>query len=326
MKATPGQAEGPFEGWATELKWDGLRASVATDGTDVVIRSSKGRDVTANYPELADLGPRLGAPAHLDGELVVFDGDRPSFNRVLHRLNVAAPTERLVAEHPVVFVAFDLVRFDGHDLVDLPYLRRREVLAEVVEPSRTLQVPPHALGDPSDLLALATDRNLEGIVMKRVDGPYRPGVRSTEWRKVKIRLRQEFVVGGWLPGHGYLEDGIGSLVLGIWQDSKLVVAGLAGSGLSDVIRDRLTASFQNRATAPFVEVPPLDRRPRWVEPTVVVEVEFADWPADGMLRHPAFVTIRDDADPRDIGREVAPPTTGREVAPPKAGPGSGEGP
>lgn len=294
-------------GWVAELKWDGLRAQALTDGTTTVLRSSTGRDISRQFPELADFGAHVGVEAAFDGELVVFDNDRPSFQRVLQRLNVDRPTQALVAANPTVLVIFDLLRLDGNLMVDLPYRTRREVLANLLEDGPCWRVPPSVEQGSAQLLELARNRDLEGIVVKRQDSVYKPGSRSHDWRKVKIRLRQEFVVGGWLAGQGALEDGIGSLVLGVHDGGQLRVAGLAGSGLTDDERVRLSARFVERDDPPFTEVPPLDRKPRWIEPDVVVEIEFGDWPADGMLRHPVYLGLRDDRDPADVRREIQPP-------------------
>lgn len=306
MKAAIGQPTDDPE-WSAELKWDGLRTQVLTDGTGVAVRSSRGRDVTAQFPELHEFGERLGTSAILDGELVVFDGDRPSFPRVLQRLNTGRPTEQSMAANPAVYIVFDLLVLDGNPLLDLPYHARRQVLAELVSDDPRWRVPPSVDGGASQLLALARQRDLEGIVIKRIDSPYRPGARTTNWRKVKIRLQQEFVVGGWLAGQGSLEDGIGSLVLGVWQGTELVVAGLAGSGLDDDARRQLTEAMVERPTPPFASVPRFPRQPTWVEPTLVAEIEFGDWPTDGMLRHPVYLGLRDDKDPSEVVREIAAP-------------------
>ncbi len=294
-------------GWVAELKWDGLRAQALTDSTTTVLRSSSGRDISAQFPELADFGGHVGAEATFDGELVVFEDDRPSFQRVLQRLNVDRPTQALVAANPTVFVIFDLLRLDGNLMVDLPYRTRREVLVKLLDDGPFWRIPPAVEQGSAQLLELARSRDLEGIVVKRQDSVYKPGSRSHDWRKVKIRLRQEFVVGGWLAGHGALEDEIGSLVLGVYDEGELVMAGLAGSGLTDDERSRLSARFVGRDDPAFSRVPPLDRRPAWVEPEVVVEIEFGDWPADGMLRHPVYLGFRDDREPTDVRREIQPP-------------------
>lgn len=315
MRASAGQP-GEYPGWLAELKWDGLRGQLSTDGRSVRVRSSTGRDITVQFPELADLGRSLGAPAVLDGELVAFDDDRPSFHRVLQRLNVDRPGDRLVRSIPITYMIFDLLVLDGTPLLDLPYATRRHVLQDLfdepgergaAEPGPPWRVPPSLEGGAAQLLELAHQRDLEGIVVKDPASPYRPGSRTSAWRKVKIRLRQEFVVGGWLAGQGSLEDGIGSLVLGVMQGSDLVVAGLAGSGLTDAVRSHLADRLVRRADTPFAEVPTLDRQPTWVEPTLVVEAEFGDWPEGGTLRHPVFVGIRDDKDPTEVVREIEPP-------------------
>ena len=306
MKATIGPPSDDAE-WAAELKWDGLRTQALTDGRATVLRSSKGRDVTAQFPELADLGRQLGTSAVLDGELVVFEGDRPSFPRVLQRLNTGRPDARTLAANPVVYVIFDLLVLDGNPLLDLPYTARRRVLTDLVAEGPRWRVPPSVDGGASQLLDLARQRDLEGIVIKRLDSTYRPGARTNNWRKVKIRLRQEFVVGGWLAGQGSLEDGIGSLVLGVWEGKELIVAGLAGSGIDDAARRRLASAMVERSTPPFASVPRFDRRPTWVEPDLVAEIEFGDWPADGMLRHPVFLGLRDDKEAAEVVREIPAP-------------------
>ncbi|MEM9653612.1 MAG: DNA polymerase LigD [Actinomycetota bacterium] len=294
-------------GWAAELKWDGIRTQILTDGTTTTTRSSSGRDITDQFPELADFGAHLGTEAVLDGEIVVFDRDRPVFQRVLQRLNVDHPTAELVATNPAMFVCFDLLRLDGNSTVDLPYRSRRQVLDSFLSDGPNWRLSPSVEDGRDQLWALATERQLEGIVLKRSDSPYRPGARSSDWRKIKIQLDQEFVVGGWLAGQGALKHDIGSLVVGVYDGADLVVAGLAGSGLTDDERRRLAAQFTERADPPFVGVPKLDRAPTWVEPTVVVTVGYGNWPDGGMLRHPVYLGTRADTDPRTVVREAISP-------------------
>ncbi|MGI9599366.1 MAG: ATP-dependent DNA ligase [Acidimicrobiales bacterium] len=294
-------------GWVAELKWDGIRTQILTDGDSTVLRSSSGRDITKQFPDMADFGHRLGTGAALDGEIVVFDGDRPSFQRVLQRLNVDKPNPALIAANPAVYIVFDLVRLGSNSMIDLPYRTRRQIMHDLLADGPYWRVPPYVEEGAEELMELARQRDLEGIVVKRLDSVYKPGARSHDWRKVKIRLHQEFVVGGWLAGQGALEDEIGSLVVGTWDGADLVVAGTAGSGLTDDERRRLAKRFIERADSPFVALPPLDRRPTWVEPTTVVEVQFGDWPRDGMLRHPVYMGIREDKDPKDVVREIEPP-------------------
>lgn len=274
--------------------------------SSIVLRSLSGRDVTSSYPELAPLPAAVGVPAVLDGEVVVFDGDRPSFGLLQHRMHVERPTQRLVGDHPIVYVVFDLLELDGRSLLDLPLRTRRDVLTDLLDDGPSWRVPPIVEGDGTSLLALADDRDLEGVVAKRLSSRYEPGARSAAWVKVKIRRRQEFVVVGWLPGNGSLEGRIGSLLVAVNEDDRLVFAGAVGSGLTERDRRQLEKLLVSTDAAPFDPVPPLDRAPQWSEPTVVTEVEYGSWPNGSLLRHPVYAGLRTDRDPADIVRELPP--------------------
>lgn len=314
MKAVLGSLPtGP--GWAFELKWDGVRLQAAVtadpgDGPELLLRSISGRNVTTTYPEFQPLAAAVGVPLVLDGEAVVFDDDRPSFGRLQHRMHVGDPSNRLMAEHPAVFMVFDLLALDGRSTLGLGYEDRRRLLTELVEDGPAWRLPPEVRGDGQGLLELATARGLEGVVAKRLTSTYQPGARSREWIKVKVRLQQEFVVCGWLPGQGALEGRIGSLVLGVHENGRLVFVGAVGSGLTDRDRDQLR-SVLIEADCPFAEVPELLKPPTWVEPSSVVEVGYGDWPDDGNVRHPVYLGLRADHRPEDVVREL--PTVGPDV-------------
>ena len=310
MKAASADRAPTDKGWAAEIKWDGMRIQAVIErtggpdgGPSMTLRSSNGRDVTGSFPELAGLAAALEADAVLDGEVVVFDGDRPSFGRLQQRIHIDRPHPSLVESHPVIYIVFDLLTLDGHPVIGLPYRTRRRLLNDLLPDGATWRTPPFLDDDAETLLELAEQRDLEGIVVKRLDSVYEPGVRSSAWRKIKIRRRQEFVVGGWLEGQRSLENQLGSLMVGVWDDGRLVMAGRVGSGLTEVERVRLEKLLVVTDEPPFAEVPPLDKRPVWVEPTVVVEVEYGEWPSDGQLRHPVYRGLRIDRDPADVRRE-----------------------
>lgn len=309
MKAVLGELP-HGEGWAFELKWDGIRLQATThalaDARALTLRSISGRDVTSHYPELATLRDAVSTSAVLDGEVVVFDGDRPSFPRLQHRMHVADPLPTLVATHPVVFIVFDLLALEGNSLLDLPYATRRRLLAELVEDGPAWRVPPASTSSGEALVELARDRGLEGVVAKQLDSRYEPGARSRQWIKIKVRRQQEFVVGGWLPGQGALTGSIGSLLLGVHHDGRFECCGAVGSGLTDGDRQRLRAVLTPSEHCPFDPVPDLDRPPRWVEPDQVVEVGYGEWPEAGNIRHPVYLGLRTDHDPRQVVRELPP--------------------
>lgn len=312
MLAVPGTPDDVRDGHAHEFKWDGVRTLVVVADGIVTVRSRRGRDVTATYPELAD--PELAdlsglGDAVLDGEIVALEDGRPSFERLQPRMGVADPdrARRLARSTPVALLAFDLLRVDDRELLAEPYEARRDALAELDPTGPRVQVPP-AHDDVDAALAVAAELGLEGVVSKRLGSPYRPGERSPDWRKIRLVRRQELVVGGWRPERGGRGAGgrerIGSLLVGYHDaDGRLVYAGAVGSGLTEAMRDRLASRLRERPTSPFAgPVPHADAR--FVEPQVVVEVRFREWTSDGVLRQPSVKGLRDDKDPAEVVREV----------------------
>lgn len=308
MKAVPGELPPARddEAWAYEVKWDGMRivAFVDADGT-VRLQSANLHDVTDTFPELAGLAEATGGRrAVLDGEVVALDGAGvPSFARLQQRMHVAQRAEaaRRAVEVPVAYQVFDLLSFDGHDAVELPYLERRRLLDQVVTAGTSWTVPAHHLGGGAALLEAVGSLGLEGLVAKRPDSTYRPGARSPVWRKIKVRRHQEFVVGGFAAGKGRRADAIGALLVGAWAEGRLRYAGRVGTGFSDAELDRLRRLLVPtvRHDCPFDPAPVASHRrdATWVEPGVVVEVAYANWTDDGLLRHPAYLGQRVDKDP-----------------------------
>jgi len=308
MLATLKEEKPGTDGWAYELKWDGIRAIGYVDGGRIRLVTRNGNDVTRRYPELRRLGETLGArDVVLDGEIVAFDeNSRPSFERLQRRMHVDSDStiRRLVGEVPVTYVLFDLLWLDGHSTMDLPYHERRAQLRALELNGSSWQTPPHEDGDGDATEEISKRFGLEGIVAKRLDSRYEPGRRSRAWLKIKNDRRQEFVVGGWQPGEGGRTGSIGSLLLGYYDGDVLHYAGKAGSGLSGAVISQLEATFakHTRADSPFGagRVP---KGVRFVDPTLVVEVRFTEWTSAGNIRHPTFLGLRTDKDPNEVVRE-----------------------
>ena len=316
MKAVSGEVPGEA-GWAFEVKWDGMRVLAEVHG-GVQLASGNGIDVSVRFPELHGLVEHLGGHrAVLDGEVVAFDdAGRSDFGRLQPRMHAgdAAKVARLRDATPVIYVVFDLLQLDDTSLLDLPYVDRRSLLADLVEPTGGWMVPAHQVGDGRALYDAAAAQGLEGIMAKRLDSPYRPGKRSPAWRKCKVRRQQEVVIGGWTPGEGGRSSTLGSLLVGVRdpgdEGGPLRFAGGVGTGftmdtLAD-LQDRLTADATG--TCPFDPVPPpaVTRTAHWAEPELVAEVAFAEWTADGRLRHPSYLGLRLDKDPAEVVREPDP--------------------
>jgi bifunctional non-homologous end joining protein LigD len=308
MKAVPGELPSEERGWGYEFKWDGMRALAWIDGATVRLQSSNGKDVTVSFPELAGLaGATGGLAAVLDGEIVALDGGgRPNFSHLQSRMHVTDPRDvaRRVDVQPAAFFVFDILALRSLPAVDLSYEHRRRLLADLVEPGPTWKVPAHHLGSGAELLAAAEARRMEGVMAKRLDSTYQPGRRSAAWRKIKVTLRQEFVVGGWAPGEGRRAGNLGALYLGYHEGGALRFAGRVGTGFDDVELLRLSALLadRRRLDCPFDPPPPAkDRRVgRWVEPDLVVEVRFAEWTPERLLRHPAYLGQRTDKAAADV--------------------------
>jgi bifunctional non-homologous end joining protein LigD len=313
MLAEAGKLPPNDDGWAYEMKWDGVRAILEVAPARVRITSRLGNDVTARYPELQALAGALApVQAVLDGEIVALDeAGRPSFGLLQNRMHAdARKAVQFAASMPVVLMLFDVLEVDGNDVTELPYVERRAVLERLKLAGPNWQTPPMTVGGGQAVLDTARMLGLEGIVAKRLDAPYTRGRRSAAWRKVKITAQQEFVVGGWIPGEGRLESTVGALVVGYHDGpgGPLRYAGRVGSGLDDETRDRYATMLHARASCPFEPAPPapVRRVARWVEPEVVVEVRFTMWTTDDVLRNPVYLGDRDDKDPADVVREPTP--------------------
>jgi len=294
--------------WSFEMKWDGVRALVLVQGGRAQATSRNGKDITGGYPELRALGEVLGATeVLLDGELVAIDeSGRPSFQRLQRRMHVRdeAAVRRLARQVPVVYMAFDIVWLDGRLVTELPYDDRRRLLEALDLAGRSWQTPAVSAGDGAAALATSEELGFEGIVAKRRRSRYETGRRSSAWRKVKHQLRQELVVGGWVPGKGGREGRIGALLLGYYDGGELRYAGRVGTGFTVAELDRLGRLLTPLATghSPFTGKG-APKEARFVEPELVAELRFAGWTDAGRVRAPAYLGLRDDKKPHEVVRE-----------------------
>lgn len=282
MLATPWPSSFDDPEWWFEVKWDGYRCLAWGDGGRSRMRSRRGLDLAERFPEIASLA--LPEGWMLDGEIVVFDDEGRSNFSLLQE------------GRPANYVVFDaLVSPDG-TLIDRPLEERRERLGELDLPDAVV-APEPMRGHGEALYAAARDRGLEGIVAKRSGSVYQPGRRSPDWRKVAARRHLRAVVGGWMPGDGGRRSTFGSLLVGLWDDDRLRWIGAVGSGFSDRALSEMVEVLQGleRPSPPFVETSTIPRGARWVEPVMVVSVEFKEWTRDLRLRAPVFKGIEPTA-------------------------------
>lgn len=312
MLAVTGSLPAHDEGWAYEIKWDGVRAVLYVEGGRARALSRNDKDITATFPELREAGELLGSrPAVLDGELVALGPDgRPSFGQLQQRLHLSGSAEitRRARQVPVSLVVFDVLHLDGQSMLELPYDERREHLESLGLSGAWIATGDSFRDVPgADMLAAARERGLEGLVAKRRDSPYRPGRRSGEWLKVKIFRTQEVIIGGWTEGNGERSGSLGALLLGIPEAGELRYVGKVGTGFGAQARAELLGTLRPlaRKTSPFSSRLSAAETAlaHFVQPVIVGEVQYGDWTPDGHLRHPSWRGLRPDKDLREVTRE-----------------------
>lgn len=310
MLATSGTMPADDSGWAFEIKWDGVRVLAYLGDGSIRMESRNLKDITIRYPELHGLVDHVPAGTILDGEVVAFGADgTPSFQRLQSRMHIGNPRqiEELRKTVPVQFVVFDVPVLAGVELFDVPWEGRREQLMQLDLPSADScwQVPEAHVGDGPAMQAAARSAGLEGLVAKKLGSPYRPGLRSKSWLKLKNQRRQEVVIGGWLPGEGTRGGRIGALLVGVHEPGVgLRYSGRVGTGFNAATLDLLQGLLGPRSTAtsPFVDKVP-NKEARFVTPDLVCDVEFTEWTEAGTLRHPSYKGLRDDKTPEEVTRE-----------------------
>lgn len=281
--------------WAVEWKFDGQRASLIVEHGEVVMFSRNGADITRTFPELTSVGQIVAAKSVvLDGEIVALDAQgRPSFARLQRRWpQQRRPGPTLLREVPVRLMAFDVISAGGRDLTGEPYVKRREVLESLVsEEPGVLTVPKAFFGVPAaDMLEVAREHQMEGIVSKRVDSPYREG-RSPWWVKSPVRQTAELALVAFAGPPGR----VGALlVAGYRDDGALELVGQVGAGFSAVMRRQLFEALDPLVReVPTVVNPPVEQQGwRWVEPRLVGEVAFREWEPGRGLRHASWKGLR----------------------------------
>jgi len=305
MKATLSKRRFSDPDWVFEPKLDGVRCLAYRDGQGVRLCSRTGKDLNPAYPELVDaLVAEPAADFVLDGEIVAFEGERTSFERLQRRMQVRDPERARRSGVEVFLYAFDLLHLDGHDLRALPLLARKELLAQALRFEGPLRYSSHRAGDGEAFFAEACRRGWEGLIAKRADSTY-SGRRSRDWLKLKCCNEQELVIGGFTAPAGSRQH-FGALLVGYYEGSELAYAGKVGTGFNADTLATLGARLREleRDEPPFaVPVRELPRGARWVEPELIAQVGFGEWTREGRLRHPRYLGLRDDKRPREVVRE-----------------------
>ncbi len=296
--------------WLFEPKLDGFRVLAFVQRGRVTLRSRNAIDLTEHFPGVVEeLQSQPEEELVLDGEVVALDErGLPSFGLLQQSSGIDEKGRRRRSDGsaPIVYYPFDLLHLNGRNIQKLPLSQRKALLSSVLIPGDAVQLVEHVEADGERFFDAAVELGLEGMVAKRKDGRYEPGVRARSWLKVKAEQSQELVVGGYTAGSGARESTFGALLVGYYEDGKLRYAGRVGSGFDgstlEDLSDRLRGLKARRP--PFLPDAELDKLDaQWVRPKLVAQVKFAQWTGEDRLRAPVFLGLRSDIDPRSVRRE-----------------------
>ncbi len=296
-----GSAAEPFDdpGWLFEIKLDGYRAIAEIENGQVQLYSRNNLSFNKRFPAIVSSLASLPVTAVLDGEVVALDEKGRSYFQLLQN-------SQRTGEPNLYYYVFDLLYLDGKDLRGEPLLARKERLRALLPKIPWVRFSDHITEYGREFFELARENNLEGILAKRADSRYFAGRRSGDWLKIKIRLQQEAVICGFTQPRGS-RKGLGSLVLGVYENDELVYIGLTGGGFDDAGLKEMYAALQPlvQPESPFRQQVKTSMPATWVRPELVCEVEFSEWTDENVMRQPIFLGLREDKDPRSVVREIA---------------------
>jgi len=286
--------DSPFNkpNWIFEEKYDGVRMLAYKESSKVTLISRNAIDRTERYPKIAEAIAKLKADTlALDGEIVIFDSDKVSRFQFLQKSD-GRPT----------FAVFDCIYRDGKDLRKASLSERRTALEASVKPSSSLMLSARLDADGTKAFEIAKKRGFEGLIAKDLSSKYVSG-RSPAWLKVKVRKEDEFVIGGFTEPSGGRHF-FGALLLGIYTRGKLEYVGKVGTGFDEQTLKSLHKRFSplKRASTAFAS-DVRERDATFITPKLVAQIGYTEWTSDGKLRHPVYLGLRDDKNPKDVTRQ-----------------------
>ena len=275
--------------WLFEIKWDGYRAISEIEKGRVKLYSRNGLSFETAYPPIFKALSKIMDKVVLDGEIVVLnEHGQPEFQLLQHYDNNR--------EKPIIYYVFDILSFNGKNTCDLPLIERKKILSSIKFDNNFIRYSDHILENGKSFFEVTKEKNLEGMMAKKVNSIYMPGKRTTDWLKVKHSKTQEAIIAGYTPPAGSRKY-FGSIVLGILNENKkLKYIGNSGSGFNQASLKELYNLMNPliQAKSPFAERIKDNSKITWLKPELIAEIKFSEITNDGKLRHPIFLHLRED--------------------------------
>jgi len=306
----------PFDDpeWVYEVKWDGYRALAIINKGEAELISRNKKSFNEKFYPIYNIIKSWKINTVIDGEILVLNEKGISNFGDLQNW-------RSEADGELVYYAFDILWYEGRDLTGLPLSKRQAILKDIL-PTNDDRVRLSKVFSASgtEFFRAAERIGLEGIIAKKADGTYTPGIRSGEWLKIKINKRQEVIIAGYTKNQDTVKQ-FSSLLLGVYENGQLQYAGKVGTGFSDKVQKEMMQLFKPLITeqSPFSSIPDVNKPSRfrpnppkakatWLKPELVCEVAFAEITSDGVFRHPSFQGMREDKKAKEVVREKPVPT------------------
>jgi len=290
--------------WIYERKLDGERCLIYCDNQeDIRLMSRNKKKLNKRYPDIVDAFKKQANKAFIiDGEIVAFEGDVTSFSKLQQRMHGDADDKKPSVK--VYYYVFDLLYYDQYDLRQLPLKERKKILKDIFDYQSPIFYTRHRKENGQAFLKEACKKDWEGLIAKDYTSTYQTS-RSKKWLKFKCEHRQEFILIGYTEPQGE-RIGFGALLIGYYENEHLKYAGKVGTGFTDKMLEDMIKQFKDIEVedSPLSKHAEIDEKDvHWLKPKLVGEVTFTEWTDDNKLRHPSFIGLRDDKNPKDVVNE-----------------------
>ncbi len=294
-----------YKNWIYERKLDGERILVFCRDKKIRLMTRNKKEAGKQYPEIvAALSSYSQTDFIADGEMVAFDGKVTSFSKLQNRMHLRNEREIKNSKTKVYLYLFDLIYYDEHEISGLTLMERKKILRAAFGFKDPLRHTAYRKEKGEKYLEDACNKGWEGLIAKDGTSTYKHS-RSSDWLKFKCAKQQEFVIGGYTEPQGQ-RTGFGALLIGFYKKDKFLYAGKVGTGYNNETLERISSQLHKleRDTSPYDEKVK-EKNVHWVSPKLVGQVGFTEWTSGHKLRHPRFMGLRRDKNPKDVVREEA---------------------